>query len=113
MPSERMFNPIHLDVVAFQDHDGAWIAQCIQYDIVARAKTVLGVRRSFARQLKANMAINESLGRKGLEGIPSAPDKYRYLFEKAIEHMTPLSPIDDGMTHPPLDQIDIRLAEAA
>jgi hypothetical protein len=97
-------------VVAFQDRDGSWIAQCIQYDITARAKNVLEVRKAFARQLKANLAVNERLGRKGLEGIPRAPEKFKRAFDAAEEHMTSSAQIDIPI---PSEQIDIRLTEAA
>jgi hypothetical protein len=109
----QMPNFIHLDVVAFQDSNGFWIAQCIQHDITARAKSILEVRRAFARQLKANLVLNERMGRNGLDGIPSAPEKFKRAFDAAEEHMTRSGAFDEIGLYIPPGQIDIRLAEAA
>jgi hypothetical protein len=97
---------IKVDVVAFEDHDGYWIAQGIQYDIVARAKSVAGIREAFIRQLHANVSVNARLGRDGLDGLPAAPEKFQRLWAEAKERMTPLGSQAQN-------QIDIRIAEAA
>lgn len=105
--------PVRIDVVAFQDSDGSWIAQGIQYDIVAKAKRLIDIRKAFERQLIANLRINEKLGRSGFDGIPQAPDRFRRAFERAVEHMNPLIDNDRSGTALPMESIDIRLSEAA
>ena len=62
--------PIKIDAVAFQDPSGAWIAQCIQYDIVARANSLPELPKAIQREVVANLCINAKLGRNNLEGIP-------------------------------------------
>jgi hypothetical protein len=90
-----------IEVVAFEDHNGVWFAQGVQYDIVARAKSALGLREAFSRQVAANLALNERFGREGLEG------KFRRMFEEAKERLSPTNPRPVG------EDMDIRLVEAA
>jgi hypothetical protein len=85
MPTE----PAEIDVIAFEASDGAWIAQGVQYDIVARAKSPAALRDAFRRQISANMELNKKFGRHGLEGIPPAPEKFKRLFDEAKERMSP------------------------
>jgi hypothetical protein len=103
---------IHIDVVAFVDRDGTWIAQGIQYDIAAHARSPGGLREAFMRQLAANLALNSHLGRETLEGIPPAPARFKALFEHAKEQLTPLAP-PPSPPRPIREQIDMRLVEAA
>jgi hypothetical protein len=99
---------MRIDVVAFEDPKGNWIAQGIQYDIVARAHSVGGLREAFHRQVLANLRLNAQLGREGLEGIPPSPQHFKSLFDEAKEQLTPLAAL------PPVRQeLDIRVAEAA
>jgi hypothetical protein len=95
-----------IEVVAFEDHNGVWFAQGVQYDIVARAKSALGLREAFSRQVAANLALNQRFGREGLEGIPPAPEKFRRMFEEAKERLSPTNPRRVG------EDMDIRLVEA-
>jgi hypothetical protein len=103
-----------IDVVAFESREGIWIAQGIQHDIVAQAKSVAAIRTAFSRQLAANFVLNARLGRKGLEGIPPAPEKFKRMFEAAREELRPLSrPAYEKVDAKPVrEEIDIRVAEA-
>lgn len=100
--------PIHIDVVAFED-DGYWIAQCIQYDIVARADNLTLLPRAIEREITANICINHKLGREHLEGVPPAPDRFRELFKRA--KMTIQSPELATNSGVCIDQV--KIAEAA
>jgi len=80
---------INVDAVAFQDASGDWIAQCIQYDISVHAKSLPELKKALEREIAANVCINEKLGRKGLEGIPSAPKKYEEVFNSAGLELSP------------------------
>ena len=73
---------IELNVVVFEDGD-LWVAQGIEFDIAARADKPSKLPRAFERALAANLATNHALGREALSGIPSAPPRYRELFERA------------------------------
>lgn len=72
-----------IDVIAFKTSDGTWIAQGVQYDIIARAPSAAALEGAFRRQIYANMELNKKFGRNGLEGIPPAPEKFKRLFNEA------------------------------
>jgi hypothetical protein len=110
MPSDAARNIIKIDVVAYKDHDDNWIAQGIQYDIVAHARSPGGLREAFTRQLAANLALNTHLGRQKLEGIPPAPNRFKVWFDEAREKLTPLTP-SPTPSRSIREEIDIRLAE--
>jgi hypothetical protein len=114
MPTRPAPIPIKIDVVAFEDPDGFWIAQGIQYDIVAQAKSVAAIRKAFSRQLAANVVLNAKFGREGLEGIPPAPEKFKRMFEAAGDELRPVArPAYEKMDAKPVqEEIDIRVAEA-
>jgi hypothetical protein len=79
-----LVNLINVDAVAFQDASGAWIGQCIQYDIAAHAKTLKELAKKLERTIVANVCINEKRGRKLLEGIPPAPEHFAEAFRNGI-----------------------------
>jgi len=97
--------PEKIDVIAFEAGEGLWIAQGIQYDVVARAKSVAGIREAFLRQIAANVALNAKFGREGLQGIPPAPEKFKRMFEEASERLSQTS-------QRAREELDIRLVEA-
>ena len=53
-----------------------WLAQCLEYDIVAQAKTLLELRHELQRVLISHIAVSEELGRKPFEGLEPAPKKF-------------------------------------
>lgn len=73
---------VHINAVAFKEGD-AWVAQGIEYDIVAHAYDVLALPDAFARAVMENVCITEHLGRKPLEGIKAAPAHFVEMFETA------------------------------
>jgi len=73
---------MRINVLAYQE-GSAWIAQCVEYDIYARAENLPKLPAAFGRALAANVCINSELGREGLNGIPAAPEKIRSAFESA------------------------------
>lgn len=96
MPTSFPTAPIEIDVVAYQDACGIWVGQCIQYDIAAHAKTFSGLLKAIERTVAANICINQKLGRKGLEGIPPAPEKFRKRLDQAEYPLSPLTKIDSA-----------------
>lgn len=72
---------ISVNAVIFKDDAGLWVAHCVDYDIVATAKTPEDVVKSFIRSVAANVCINIELGNSGLENIPAAPQRIRNLYE--------------------------------
>ena len=77
---------LKINAVAFKEGD-AWIVQGIEYDIVAHATTITALPLAFTRAVLENMLITEHLGRRPLEGIKPAPERFRQLFDNAIVEM--------------------------
>jgi hypothetical protein len=80
---------VHINAIAYEE-DGAWIAQGIEYDIVAYAHDVLQLPDAFARAVVENMGITKHLGRQPLEGVKPAPPRFREMFERATVEVRPL-----------------------
>jgi hypothetical protein len=81
--------PIKISALAFEDANGGWIAQCIEYDIAVRADTLLHLRKVLECELLANLHVNRKFGREGLDGIPPAPETFRAAFEAAKDKFVP------------------------
>ena len=73
---------IHINAVAYKSGD-VWIVQGIEYDIAARADDPASVPQAFVQALHRNIALNERCGRKALEGIAAAPEKFKLMFGRA------------------------------
>lgn len=77
-----------IGVVAYTDGD-LWVAQCVEYDIAARADSLPKLPKAFGRALAANLSVNADLGREGFEGIGPAPAHFRTMFDGADIDLTP------------------------
>jgi hypothetical protein len=73
---------ISINAIAYREGD-AWIAQGIEYDIVAQADDVVSLPDAFTRAVLENIHITEHLGRQPLQGIKSAPMRFHEMFEAA------------------------------
>jgi hypothetical protein len=95
-----------VNVLAFRESD-CWVAQCLEYDISARSDTLAKAMTAFRRAFAANLAANQELGRKALEGVPPAPQRFRQMFEsaKSVQEKQPVGR--------PVAVADLRVAEAA
>ena len=62
--------------------DEHWIAQCLEYDIVAQAKSLPKLHAAFALAFISHIAVREHTGQGLFEGVPKAPKKYYKLFEE-------------------------------
>jgi hypothetical protein len=60
-----------------------WIAQGLEYDICAQAKTLEQVHIAFAEAVAANVAVCIELDRLPLEGIDAAPKRYWDMYKEA------------------------------
>ena len=81
-----MPSPFRVNAVAFREGD-TWVIQGIEYDIVAHARDVIALPQAFMRAVVENIVITEHLGRKPLEGIKPAPERFRSLYEGAEVEM--------------------------
>lgn len=77
---------IEIKVVAYQKGN-AWIAQCVEYDIYAHSESLPKLSLALERAVLANVCINAELGRKGLDGIPPAPQRFLDMFQGAHLHV--------------------------
>jgi hypothetical protein len=78
-----------IKAVAFKEGD-AWVIQGIEYDIVAHADDIAAIPHAFTRAVIENMLITQHLGRRPLEGIKPAPDRFRSLYDDADFEIRPL-----------------------
>ena len=86
---EGNFSHFHINAVAFKEGN-AWVIQGIEYDIVAHAYDVTAAPHAFMRAVVENMVITEHLGRRPLEGIKPAPERFRSMYEEAEVEMRPV-----------------------
>jgi len=87
----QYLNVIKLDAVSIRD----------------AASTGNDVAGNAARAVIENIAVCTHLGRKPLEGIKPAPDRFRAIFEEANTKLTPVK--DLGLPALPISAMDIRL----
>ncbi len=106
-----MTDRIEVNVVAFQDGE-LWIAQCVEYDIAAFAKSLPELPRALERAVAANLAANADLGRNALDGVPPAPPRFQEMFEQS--HFDLKTRIENSSTpRLPVRIRDLRVADAA
>lgn len=84
---------IQINAVAYREGD-AWIAQGIEYDIVAHALDVLELPDAFTKAVVENICITRHLGREPLAGIKPAPKRFRSLFKNAGIEVRPTKQSD-------------------
>jgi len=105
--------PIVIDALAFQDASGVWIAQCIQYDIVAQAKSLPALPKALEQEIFANLCVNAKLGREGLDGIPPAPQRYQEEFKEATLGLSPNYKFKSLSSTKQVHLHDLKVAEMA
>lgn len=81
--------------VAFREGD-IWVIQGIDYDVVAQTNDPLDAPVAFLKTLISTILVNQHLGRKGMEKIKPAPDRFREMFERATVELTPTGPLPSG-----------------
>jgi len=87
MRKEKTPSPhFKINAIAFKEGD-AWVIQGIEYDIVAHTDDVTTLPQAFMRAVMENMIVTEHLGRKPLEGIKPAPERFRTLYDDAEVEM--------------------------
>ena len=99
-------NEIQVNAIAFKEGD-AWVAQGIEYDIVAHAAEITSLPEAFARAVLENMCIAQHLGRASLEGIKPGPDRFREMFAEATLEMRSVR----KPSRPPGPEVAVRVLE--
>lgn len=75
---------IEIRAIIFRDPTvDAWIAQGLEFDICAQAKTLEGVHIAFERAIVATAAAAMELGQEPFHDLPRAPEKFFRIFEHA------------------------------
>jgi hypothetical protein len=73
---------VALRVVVFQE--GEWVcAQCLEYDIVAQAKTLQDCLYEFERLVAGHIAIAIANGLEPFQGLTRAPARFWQWFERS------------------------------
>lgn len=106
-----MTKRIEVNVVAFQEGD-LWVAQCVEYDIAAFAKSLPELPRAFERAVAANLCANADLGRRDLESVPVSPPHFKAMFDAAQLDVKPTEKPTAGQRLP-VTVRHLRVAEAA
>ena len=74
---------MRLDVLVTKEADW-WVAQCLQYDVAAQAKTLADLRCAFERALLAHVIVSLEKKVEPFDSLPSAPRKYWEAWERAL-----------------------------
>ena len=74
---------VTVSVVLIEEGNGWWSAQCLEYDIAAQAKSIADVLYEMEKTLISHIAVNEAAGIDPFEEMPSAPQKYWDMFQRA------------------------------
>ena len=96
-----MSDEIKLHVIAYQESD-VWLAQGVEYDILARADSFDLLPQAFSDAVAKTIAIGAALDRAPLDGIKPAPDKFKAMLRASIP-VQAMDPVLIGKTAPPLD----------
>ena len=76
-------NEVSIKVLAIQEENGWWSAQCLEHDIAAQAKTLSELLYEFEKTLMAYVLLSESAGEEPLSGIGAAPKEFWDMYEAA------------------------------
>lgn len=71
-----------LDLLIFKEADW-WVAQCLNYDIAAQARTIPDVQYEIQRMLVGRIVMAEKLGIDPFEGVSPAPNMYFEMLKDA------------------------------
>jgi hypothetical protein len=74
---------LKISAVLFQEDDGQWSAQCLEYDIAAQAKTLPDLRYELERVIVSHIMVSHELKQEPFTGCEPAPREFWDMFEKA------------------------------
>lgn len=73
---------IAISAVLFQEEDW-WIAQCLEYDLSAQAKTLPDLHYELERVLVSHLVVSAELGQDPFTGFEPAPQKFWDMYSQA------------------------------
>lgn len=83
---------LKMHAVLFQE-EGWWVAQCLEHDIAAQARTQADLLYELQRLLAGYLLLGSELGRDLFHGMPKAPRRYWDLYERAKPLVSDISPL--------------------
>jgi hypothetical protein len=94
--TQTMNCDFRLDVLVMREPVGkgqCWVAQCLQYDIVAQADTINALQATFLNALEANIILGLRRGVEPLSNLKPAPKYYwdQYSSAKKVGPNFPVS----------------------
>ena len=82
-----------LNLLLFKE-DGWWVAQCLNYDIAAQARTMPDAQYEIQRMIVGRVMMADKLGIDPFEGLQEAPAEYHIMakdseksFKVELKHM--------------------------
>jgi hypothetical protein len=75
-------------VVMFKSGD-SWVAQCLEHDIAAQAKTPQDVPYQLERAIVGHLAIAKHQVLVPFENVPKAPERYWKMFKSGLKVEAP------------------------
>jgi hypothetical protein len=90
---------------------GWWVAQCLDFDIAAQAKTEKDLLHELERLLVGRVMASEKLGVEPFQGLPPAPRRYWEMFfeaESETKTLRPFIPVDELSS--PLPEVEMRVS---
>lgn len=66
---------LSIRTVIFQDR-GRLLAQCLEYDLCTSAKDQAELARKITSQLRLQLILDHSKGRRPFQGLPRAPQRF-------------------------------------
>lgn len=75
--------PLSISAVLFQESDGAWSAQCLEYDLAAQAKSLPDLRYEVERVVLSHVCVSLKLGREPFQHLGAAPQRFWDMYEEA------------------------------
>jgi len=101
---------IRVRVVLFEE-EGWKVAQCLEYDIAAQAKTLEDLYYQVERMLVAQVIAAEEFGRQPFQNFPPAPSKYVKMWERAFLGVQPAAERRPKRKYPvPVPEFEMRAA---
>ena len=75
---------LHIKAVVFKEGDW-WVAQCLEHDIAAQAKTPKDLAYEIQRAIIGHIIVSKEEGLTPFEDLPRAPEKYWQLFTNSLQ----------------------------
>lgn len=105
-----MLHEFKIRTVLFKEGEW-WVAQCLDVDIAAQAKTEKDLRYELGRLLVGRMMASDKLGIEPFQGLPPAPRRYWDMFFEAQsqpEMLMPFIPLE--LLSRPLPEVEMRVS---